>query len=60
MAQCYVYDKIPEVNRDFGMLVDFLSRTPNACVSIQLIPTYYTYQEKSFLERISGTLDTIN
>ena len=60
MGQCYVYDKIPEVNRDFGMLVDFLSRTPNAAVSVQLIPTYYTYQEKSFLERISSTLDTIN
>lgn len=60
MGQCYVYDKIPEVNRDFGMVVDFLSRTPNACVSIQLIPTYYTYQEKSFLERISSMLDTIN
>lgn len=60
MEQCYVYDKIPEVNRDFRMLVDFLSQTPNAYVSIQLIPTYYTYQEKSFLERISSTLDTIN
>lgn len=60
MGQCYVYDKIPEVNRDFGMLVDFLSRTPNARVSVQLMPTYYTFQEKSFLERISSTLDTIN
>ena len=44
MGQCYVYDKIPEATRDFGMLVDFLSHVPNACVSIQLIPTYYTYQ----------------
>lgn len=60
MSQCYVFDKIPEVNRDFGMLVDFLSRTPNALISIQLIPTYFTYEEKSFIERTSGILDTIN
>ena len=60
MGQCYVYDKIPEATRDFGMLVDFLSHVPNACVSFQLIPTYYTYQEKSFLERTCSMLDTIN
>lgn len=28
MNQCYVFDKIPEVNCDFGMLVDFMDRTP--------------------------------
>ncbi len=60
MNQCYVFDKIPEVNRDFGMLVDYLSGTPNTLISIQLIPTYFSYEEKSFIERTSGMLDTIN
>ncbi|MCD8373177.1 MAG: hypothetical protein LUD27_07750, partial [Clostridia bacterium] len=60
MNQCYIFDKIPEINRDFGSIVDYLSRTPNACISIQLIPTYYTFEEKSFIERTCGMLDTIN
>ncbi len=60
MDQCYVYDKLPSTQQDFGTLIDFLSSTPNSAVSIQLIPTYYSYLEKSFIEKISGVLDTIN
>lgn len=60
MNQCYVYDKLPSTLQDFGLLIDFLSNTPNSAISIQLIPTYYSYNEKSFLERTSSVLDTIN
>lgn len=58
--QCYVFDKIPISNQGFGMLVDYLSNSPYAVVAIQLIPTYYSYYEKSFIEKTSGVLDTIN
>ena len=60
MNQCYVYDKLPSNSQDFGTLVDFLSNTPNSAISIQLIPTYYSYYEKSFIERTSSVLDTVN
>ncbi len=58
--QCYVFDKIPISNQGFGMLVDYLSNSPHAVVSIQLIPTYYSYFERNFLERTSSVLDTVN
>lgn len=58
--QCYVFDKIPIANQEFGMLVDYLSNSPYAVVSIQLIPTYYSYYEKSFIERTTSVLDTVN
>ena len=60
MNQCYVYDKMPTTLQDFGTIVDFLSSNPNSAVSIQLIPTYFSYMEKNFIETTSSNLDTIN
>lgn len=60
MSQCYIFDKIPNSNQDFAMLIDYLSNCPDAVVSFQLIPTYYSYYEKTYIEQISNTLDTIN
>lgn len=60
MNQCYVYDKFPSTLGNFNFLIDFLSNTPNSAISIQLIPTYYSYNEKTFIEKACGTLETIN
>lgn len=60
MNQCYVYDKMPTTLQDFGTIIDFLSSNPNSAISIQLIPTYFSYMEKNFIETTSSTLDTIN
>lgn len=60
MNGCYVYDKIPTSCQDFGMLVDYMSNTPDSFFSVQLIPTFYTSQEKNYIERTASALDTIN
>lgn len=57
--ECYAFDKFPEADNDFSMLVDFLSQTPEALVSVQLIPTFYSREEKFFIERTSTILDTL-
>ena len=56
MNQCYVYDKMPTTLQDFGTIVDFLSSNPNSAVSIQLIPTYFSYMEKNFIETTSSNI----
>lgn len=60
MNQCYIFDKFPDANSDFSMLVDYMSQTPECLVSFQLIPTFYTAEEKNFIERTSGILDTLS
>ena len=60
MNQCYVYDKMPTTLQDFGTIISFLSSNPNSVISIQLIPTYFSYAEKDFIERTCEILDTIN
>lgn len=60
LNNCYLFDKIPISNQDFGTLIDYMSNYPNLVFSVQLIPTYFTNEEKSFIERTSNILDTIN
>ena len=60
MQSCYAYDKIPASNQNLSLLTNYLSENPNCVVSFQIIPTYFTYYEKAFLEKTSSVLDTVN
>ncbi len=60
MPECYTYDKIPTTSRNFATLTDYLSNTPEALISISLIPTYFAYNEKAYIENTANTLDTVN
>lgn len=60
LPQCYSFDRLPENEQDLRSLVEAMMRSPNAALSFQLIPTFLSPEEASYLEAMSNSLDTVN
>lgn len=56
---CYAYDLLPGGNQDLSRIVNILTAYPCCALSFQLIPTYYTAEESSELNRLSQMLGTL-
>ena len=60
LDSCYAFDRFPLSNQDLSNIVNTLIAYPNSAVSVQLIPTRYSNEEKSLIGAMSNILDTIN
>lgn len=49
VKSCYSFDLIKETGTDLGRLVNTLIDNPHCAVSMQLIPTFFSHQEKAAL-----------
>ncbi len=56
---CYSYDVIPENNLDLSRLIDSLIKYPNCALSIQIMPTYYTADERNAIEQTIQVIDNL-
>ena len=57
---CYSYDKIPLSEDDLSKIVNVLIDYPNCAVSMQLIPTTFSVNEISEIDRITQALETLS
>lgn len=57
---CYAYDLFPIDYQDFSRIVNILIAHPNCAVSFQLIPTYYTQNELSELNRTNQAINVLS
>ncbi len=57
---CYAFDPIPPGNQDLSRIVNVLIDYPDSAVSFQLIPTFYTAEEKAELGTVSQSLSTLS
>lgn len=60
MPYCFTFDTLNIATRDLSNIVSTLIEHPNCAVSIQLIPTKYTYEEETTITQHSQTLDTLS
>lgn len=57
LPACYAYDTIPATTADLSRLVSSITDTPYSSVSMQLIPTYFSDQER---QEITGKAQALN
>lgn len=57
---CYAFDRIPVSSSDLSRIVQVLTDYPGCAVSMQLIPTTFSADETSELDRITQALDTLH
>lgn len=57
---CYSYDRLPLSNNDLSRIVNVLIDYPNSAVSMQLIPSTFSSEEISEIDRITQALDTLS
>ena len=57
---CYSYDRLPISNGDISKIINALIDNPNAALSIQLMPTYFTPEEAGEIDHYVQMLDTLN
>ena len=56
---CYTFSRFPAANSDMSHLIGALIDCPNCAVSFQLIPTTYSPEEATELDRTAQALDTL-
>ncbi len=59
LPYCYSFDKISSSN-NFSKIVGSLIDYPNCAISFQLMPTTFTVQESTELDRVTQVLDTLS
>ena len=57
---CYSYDRLPLSNNDLSRIVNVLIDYPNSAVSMQLIPSTFSSEEITEIDRITQALDTLS
>lgn len=57
---CYSYDRLPLSNNDLSRIVNVLIDYPNSAVSMQLIPSAFSHEEITEIDRITQALDTLS
>lgn len=59
LPACYGFDRIPENDLDLSKITDILIQHPNSLVSMHIIPQRYDPEERTFLNTVNQTLDTL-
>ena len=60
LPYCYTFDVFDSSSKDFASLVSTLISHPNCAVSIQLLPTSFSYDEESAITQFSQSLDSLS
>ena len=60
MPACYAYDKLPTDYQDLSRIANILIMHPNACVSFQLMPTYYNNEELAELNQLNQNVSMLS
>ena len=59
LNECYAFDRIPESEQDLAKIANILVEYPDSHISFQLIPTRYSPEESTCLERMTNALETL-
>lgn len=59
LNECYAFDRIPESEQDLAKIANILVEYPDSHVSFQLVPTRYSPEEATCLERMTNALETL-
>lgn len=57
---CYSFDRLPTEYPDLGKIASILTDNPDSAVTLQLIPTYYTPEELSELNRTNQNISMLS
>lgn len=57
---CYTFDVLDSSSKDLSSLVSTLITHPNCAVSIQLVPTMFSYEEEGALTQFSQSLNSLS
>jgi len=57
---CYSFDKFPTEYPDLSKIANILTDNPDSAVTLQLIPTYYTPEELSELNRTNQNISMLS
>lgn len=60
LAQCYAFDRFSTNAPDMGTIVNSLIECPNVAISISLIPTHFSSEERATVAQLSQVLDTMS
>lgn len=60
LAQCYAFDRFSTNAPDMGTIVNSLIECPNVAISISLIPTHFSSEERATVAQFSQVLDTMS
>lgn len=60
LPYCYTFDVLDSSSKDLSSLVSTLITHPNCAVSIQLVPTMFSYEEEGALTQFSQSLDSLS
>lgn len=60
LPYCYAYSRLPVADGDLSRMIDTLINSPNSAISFQLIPTVFTWEESSELDRVTQSLEMLS